>query len=137
MRIRTSAAVIALATLATGCAGMFRKKDGPANVDALLDRVEHVQAEALQGGEHARGAYEELYDLAADPGERHNLAGDPHPSPAVGSALRELRGRLERWLAGLGDTESVDAAGHLRLDRAARGWAPLPPPRTGLGLRPY
>jgi arylsulfatase A-like enzyme len=86
---------------------------------------------------HAQGAYEELYDLATDPGERRNLAGSPDRSPAVDVALGELRGRLERWLAGLGDTESLDAAGRLRLDPAARGWSPSPPPRTGLGLRPY
>jgi choline-sulfatase len=89
---------------------------------------------------HAHGAYEELYDLAADPGERRNLAGaarGPRGSPAIDSTIRELRGRLERWLADLGDTESIDAAGHLRLDPSAHGWAPPPAPRTGLGLRPY
>lgn len=86
---------------------------------------------------HAHGAYEELYDLAADPGERHNLAGSAVRSPAIDGTIRELRGRLERWLAGLGDTDSLDAAGRLRLDPGARGWAPPPAPRTGLGLRPY
>lgn len=39
-------------------------------------------------------APEELYDLAADPFELVNLAADPgHQAP-----LRELRGRLDRWM---------------------------------------
>jgi arylsulfatase A-like enzyme len=82
---------------------------------------------------HARGAYEELYDLRADPEERRNLAGAAEHA-AVG---RELRSGLERWLAACGDRQCLDDAGHLRSDPAARGWTPDPPPRHGLGLRPY
>lgn len=42
---------------------------------------------------------EELYDLAADPHEIRNLAGDP----AHSSTLTEMRGRLERWMEDTGD----------------------------------
>jgi arylsulfatase A-like enzyme len=40
----------------------------------------------------ARG--EELYDLAADPAEKHNLIADP----AAGEVLRDLRSRLLAWM---------------------------------------
>ena len=40
----------------------------------------------------ARG--EELYDLAADPAEAHNLIGDP----ATQEVLRDLRSRLSAWM---------------------------------------
>ena len=39
-------------------------------------------------------APEELYDLAADPWEVHNLAGDP----AHATTLQELRAKLDRWM---------------------------------------
>ena len=42
---------------------------------------------------------EELYDLAADPFEIHNLAGDPR----FADKLQELRGRLEGWMVETGD----------------------------------
>jgi hypothetical protein len=41
----------------------------------------------------ARPVVEELYDLAADPREEHNLAADP----AHAQTLADLRGRWERW----------------------------------------
>ena len=48
--------------------------------------------------EPARTA-EELYDLAADPHEMRNIAGDP----AYKEDLGRLRGELERWLDEVGD----------------------------------
>ncbi len=42
---------------------------------------------------------EELYDLQADPDELHNLAADPSHI----STLKELRGRLHRWIEETGD----------------------------------
>jgi arylsulfatase A-like enzyme len=86
---------------------------------------------------HPHGAYEALYDLEADPGERHNLAGTFRGGEAAHAALREMRAQLEAWLASLGDTTALDDSGHLRLDPAAHGWEPAPPLRIGLGLRPY
>lgn len=44
-------------------------------------------------------AREQLYDLALDPGEASNLAGDPRAA----AALEEMRGRLERWMKRTGD----------------------------------
>ena len=44
-------------------------------------------------------AVDELYDLEADPGELHNLAGDP----GYGSELRRLRHRLVHWMQETGD----------------------------------
>ena len=37
---------------------------------------------------------EQLYDLELDPGETHNVAGDP----AARAALAEMRGRLDAWM---------------------------------------
>jgi arylsulfatase A-like enzyme len=51
---------------------------------------------------HARPG-EELYDLAADPHELHNLAGDPQAAPVLGT----LRTRLEAWLQAQGDQRTV------------------------------
>lgn len=49
----------------------------------------------LRNGWAARPvAAEQLYDLCFDPGEAHNLAGDP----VMAEVLREMRGRLERWM---------------------------------------
>jgi arylsulfatase len=86
---------------------------------------------------HARGAYEELYDLAADPEERHNLVNEGGVPPVAAAAWHDLRERLTAWLRAAGDESSVDESGGLRLDATARGWQPAPPPRTALGLRPY
>jgi hypothetical protein len=42
---------------------------------------------------------EQLYDLAFDPYESHNLAADP----ASQGALAEMQGRLARWMEETGD----------------------------------
>jgi arylsulfatase A-like enzyme len=44
-------------------------------------------------------AQEQLYDLAFDPNECHNLAGDP----AMAEVLTEMRSRLERWMRATDD----------------------------------
>lgn len=67
-----------------------------------LMAVMHAQGR-LDGAQEAWFAEtrpsEELYDLDADPDERHNLASDP----AHAETLAELRGKLETWLAETGD----------------------------------
>jgi hypothetical protein len=40
-----------------------------------------------------------LYDLRAYPKERQNRAGDP----AAGAEVREMRGRLARWMERIDD----------------------------------
>src|SRR5258707_6955786 len=42
---------------------------------------------------------EELYDLIFDPAEQNNLCAGANPTPA----LREMRGRMERWMAPTND----------------------------------
>ncbi len=42
---------------------------------------------------------EELYDLIFDPAEQNNLCAGANPTPA----LREMRGRMERWMARTND----------------------------------
>ncbi|RPH41797.1 MAG: sulfatase [Planctomycetota bacterium] len=51
-------------------------------------------------------APEELYDLEADPFEVRNLAADPSHE----AALKEMRGRLDRWMEETGDQGSVPEA---------------------------
>ena len=48
---------------------------------------------------HESGLPEELYDLAADPGELTNLAG----SPAASETLARLRAELDERLRAIGD----------------------------------
>lgn len=62
-------------------------------------RDEH--AAAVLWRYHNRPA-EELYDMAADPHEQHNLAGDPRHA----ELLTELRGRMAEWRRQQGDAET-------------------------------
>jgi len=70
---------------------------------------------------HARPA-EELYDLAADPFEEHNLAGDPQ----YASELRALHDELEQWMNAQGDQRRV--YGEPRLLNDATSYGPDAPP---------
>jgi hypothetical protein len=42
---------------------------------------------------------EQLYDLMFDPNEIRNVAADPSAS----AVLKEMRGRLDRWMRATGD----------------------------------
>ncbi|RDE06043.1 sulfatase [Sphingomonas aracearum] len=53
---------------------------------------------------------EELYDLAADPDEKRNLAADPR----YAGVLKSLRARLAAWRKQQGDTHPVEGVPHLR-----------------------
>jgi N-sulfoglucosamine sulfohydrolase len=65
---------------------------------------------------HARPA-EELYDLAADPHEQHNLAADPQHA-----ARRDaLRTELEAWMREQGDRRTVFAEPRLLSDPGSYG----------------
>lgn len=73
--------------------------------DEKSDAFGHLAYRAVRTPKHklivwqdpARG--DELYDLAADPGERHNLAAEP----AAQEVLRDLRSRLDAWMRRNGD----------------------------------
>ncbi|MEM9881627.1 MAG: sulfatase [Planctomycetota bacterium] len=71
-----------------------------------------------RGWDHATPPREELYDLAHDPNEAHNLADDP----AHAATLDDLRGRVDRWMR---DTD----------DPLLRG--PIPVPEGGVTTDPY
>ncbi|MCP5117038.1 MAG: arylsulfatase, partial [bacterium] len=60
------------------------------------------EAAAIIRRYHVRPA-EELYDLRNDPLERNNLATDP----SHGNLLKELKGKLERWMEAQGDRKTV------------------------------
>lgn len=51
---------------------------------------------------------EELYDLSADPDEKHNLAGDPRHA----ATLRSLRARLAKWRLQQRDDHPVEGRAH-------------------------
>jgi uncharacterized sulfatase len=65
---------------------------------------------------HARPA-EELYDLAADPHEQHNLAVDSH----YAARLKKMRVRLDQWLRDQSDQLKVYAAPRLLSDPQSYG----------------
>jgi uncharacterized sulfatase len=65
---------------------------------------------------HARPE-EELYDLANDPSEQHNLAADPK----CAARLRKMRARLDKWLRDQGDQLKVYAAPRLLSDPTSYG----------------
>jgi len=67
----------------------------PPNVDAGHSKTMFLQRRE----QDKRRPREQLYDLLADPIERHNLAADP----AQASVLAEMRGRLDRHLEARGD----------------------------------
>ncbi len=81
---------------------------------------------------HEAGGYEELYDLQADPDERHNLAGRDD----VRETVADLRRRIAQWLSKLGDQEALDGAGDLKVSPAPE-LADPPMTKLPLGLRPY
>jgi len=81
---------------------------------------------------HEAGGYEELYDVQADPEERHNLASLVETREVVCT----LRGRTAEWLARLGDREALDASGDLKVSAAVDTSDP-PMTKLPLGLRPY
>ena len=81
------------------------RRAGPAGL--LLDlgnrRARPIpQAAAILKRYHARPA-EELYDLASDPTEQSNLAGEPRH----GARLAALRAELDAWMKTQGDRQPV------------------------------
>lgn len=81
---------------------------------------------------HEAGGFEELYDVQADPDERHNLAGLAESRQVVG----DLRRRTASWLARFADRESLDSSGDLKISAAPEMMDP-PMTKLPLGLRPY
>lgn len=65
---------------------------------------------------HARPS-EELYDLAADPKEQHNLASEPKHA----AELKALRAELDAWMREQGDRQTVFAAPRLLSDPNSYG----------------
>jgi N-sulfoglucosamine sulfohydrolase len=60
----------------------------------------NAEAAAIVKRYHARPA-EELYDLAADPAEQHNLAS----APGQATLLKQLRAELDAWMTEQGDRQ--------------------------------
>jgi N-sulfoglucosamine sulfohydrolase len=70
---------------------------------------------------HARPA-EELYDLAADPQEQHNLAADS----AQAERLKELRAELDQWMREQSDQQTMAGNPRLLSDPTSYGPDALP-----------
>lgn len=75
-----------------------------------------AQAAAIVQRYHARPA-EELYDLAVDPREQHNLATAPPHS----AKLASLRGELDAWMKSQGDGQTVLVEPRLLSDPKSHG----------------
>ncbi|MEQ3553824.1 sulfatase [Pseudonocardia nematodicida] len=74
-------------------------------------------------------AAEELYDLAEDPHELHNLASDP----AHGGTLARFRAAVEGWLEACGDLAEQDEDDLAASWRPWGRWEVVEPPAPGAG----
>jgi len=74
------------------------------------------QAAAILRRYHARPA-EELYDLAADPHEQHNLASEPQHA----KQLAALRAELDAWMKAQGDQGKITVEPRLLSDPTSYG----------------
>jgi arylsulfatase A-like enzyme len=83
--------------------------------------VKDLGAAAIVKRYHARPA-EELYDLAADPHEQHNLAAESQHA----STLEKLRGELDDWMQQQGDRRTVFGEPRLLSDPTSYGPKGLP-----------
>ncbi len=83
-----------LAPLLTGSQGQQDAKPWRDAVFSETREIKAVRTERYKYLYHARLGIEELYDLRADPGERHDLA----PDPANAATIAELRHRLLDWM---------------------------------------
>jgi len=105
--------------------GPFGDVDGSPSKDFLLAHRDDPQIAPFFRLACAKRPAEELYDLAKDPGELHNVAGRPE----YAEAQQDLRDALVRWMRETADPRAV--ADDERWDRypyfGGRG-AP-PPPR--------
>jgi len=79
--------------------GPFGDVDGSPSKSEILDRREERAIAAFFKLGFAKRPPEELYDLAKDPGQLHNVAG----SPEYAAAQKRLRAELERWMSETGD----------------------------------
>jgi len=78
----------------------FKKGEGVAGIrhpDAKMVRTSRWKYNYYPDG------YAELYDLASDPGERHNLASDPAQKPVI----EDMKTRLLQWLITADETDQI------------------------------
>jgi arylsulfatase A-like enzyme len=79
------------------------EQDGRVYFDSWVRRARTDEAAAAVVRRYHEHPAEELYDVAADPHEMHNLAG----TPEHGRTLADLRGRVRRWMGQQGDEGKV------------------------------
>ncbi|TWT66788.1 Choline-sulfatase [Posidoniimonas polymericola] len=79
-----------------------------------VDAAEHDKHARWVVDHYQHRVAEELYDLEEDPHEQENLAADPDQSQRV----REMRQRLEEWMAEQGDQQKVYGEPKLRQEPA-------------------
>ena len=88
--------------------------DGRGYFDSWVERAKTDPLAAAIVDRYHHRPLEELYDLQADPLERHNLAADP----AHAATLAALRAEVDAWMKGQGD-EGLATERALQTARAA------------------
>ncbi len=93
--------------------GPFGDIDGGPSKEVILNRRDDPKIHPFFVLACAKRPAEELYDLAKDPAQIHNVADQP----AYAAAKQKLRGELEQWLKATGDprvTHDDDRWDHFR-----------------------
>jgi arylsulfatase A-like enzyme len=86
--------------------GPFGDCDGGPTKQYMLDHRDDPAVKSLFGLAFDRRPAEELYDLAKDPYQMQNLAGQAKHA----AAQRKLRAELDRWMAQTGDPRATSDA---------------------------
>jgi len=92
--------------------GPFGDVDGSPTKDLILARRDEPAIAPTFHAAFARRPLEELYDLAKDPAQLTNVAGDP----AYAARQTELRERLERWQRDTADPRAAEGPDDWGLD---------------------
>jgi arylsulfatase A-like enzyme len=93
--------------------GPFGDIDGSPTKDLLLDHRDDPKIAPFFRMACAKRPDEELYDLTKDPHETRNVAGRPE----YAMIQKELRSRLDRWMAETKDPRATPEGGDDRFDR--------------------
>lgn len=110
--------------------GPFGDCDAGPTKDFILAHQDEVASAKFFNWSFAKRPAEEFYDLAADPEELHNLAGEPR----LAAAQEKLRAELDRWMRETKDPRAVLDDDHW--DKFPYFGDPRPMPNSALNVLP-